>query len=122
MRFPRSLRRAFIAAACLSPVLAVTSADAAPPAPSGGPSRSSTQFTLRREEAGGADGQVARQRARGGDCASALPSFDAAIRVTIEPTLRRDRGLCHEKLNHPFPAIDDYRAYLIARPEAPDAD
>lgn len=87
-----------------------------------GPSRSSTQFTLHREEAGGAESNAARQKARAGDCAGALPAFDAAIRVTIEPTLRRDRGLCHEKLNDPFPAIDDYRAYLVARPDAPDAD
>lgn len=88
----------------------------------GGPSRSSSQFTLRREEAGGADASVARSRARAGDCAGALAGFDAAINHTIDPGLRRDRGLCHEKLNHPFPAIDDYRAYLTARPDAPDSD
>ena len=75
-----------------------------------------------RDEAGGADAQIARGRARAGDCAGALAGFDAAISKTIEPTLRRDRGLCHEKLGHPFPAIDDYRAYLTARPDAPDAD
>lgn len=87
-----------------------------------GPARSSTQFTMKREEAGGAEGQAARARARGGDCAGALPAFDAAIEKTIEPSLRRDRGLCHEKLGHPFPAIDDYRAYLHAAPDASDAD
>ena len=87
-----------------------------------GPARSSTQFTLRREEAGGPDVQVARERARAGDCAGALPAFDAAIERTIEPTLRRDRGLCHEKLGHPFPAIEDYRAYLHALPDAVDYD
>lgn len=68
------------------------------------------------------DAGTARQRARAGDCAGALPAFDAAVRVTIEPTLRRDRGLCHEKLGDPYPAIDDYRAYVTARPDAPDAD
>ncbi len=77
---------------------------------------------LRREPAGGANAQAARGRARAGDCAGALPSFDAAIRATVEPGLRRDRGLCHEKLGHPFPAIDDYRAYLVAQPDAPDSD
>lgn len=87
-----------------------------------GPARSSSQFTLRREEAGGPDAQIARSRARAGDCAGALSAFDAAVRVTIDPTLRRDRGLCHDKLNHPFPAIDDYRAYLTARPDAPDSE
>lgn len=99
-------------------------AEAAPPTGKGPPpsARSSTQFALRREDAGGADGVTARARARAGDCAGALPAFDAAVRVTIEPTLRRDRGLCHEKLGNPFPAIEDYRAYLVARADAPDAD
>jgi len=86
------------------------------------PAQSSAQFSLHREDAGGAEANVARTKARAGDCAGALPAFDAAIRVTIEPTLRRDRGLCHEQVGHPFPAIDDYRAYLVARPDAPDAD
>ncbi|AKV03298.1 hypothetical protein AKJ09_09961 [Labilithrix luteola] len=100
-------------------------AEAAPPNGNAKPptgARSSTQFTLRREEAGGPNARTARQRMRAGDCAGAIPAFDEAIRVTIEPTLRRDRGLCHEKLDEPYPAIDDYRAYLMARPDAPDAD
>jgi hypothetical protein len=97
-------------------------AQAAKPAPAHGPSRSSSQFTLRREEAGGADAAVARSRARAGDCQGALAGFDAAISHTIDPALRRDRGLCHEKLNHPYPAMEDYRAYLTARPDAPDSD
>ena len=87
-----------------------------------GPARSSTQFTLKREDAGGGEAETARGRARAGDCAGALASFDAAIEKTIEPSLRRDRGLCHERLGHPFPAIDDYRAYLHASPDAADAD
>jgi hypothetical protein len=99
-------------------VLAPASASAAPKDPSG----KSQPLQLHKDEPGGNDGTLARSRARSGDCAGALPSFDAAIRTTIEPTLRRDRGLCHEKLNHPYPAIDDYRAYLTARPDANDAD
>lgn len=91
------------------------------PAPTG-PRSSSTQFTLRREEAGGSDASAARARARSGDCAGALPAFDAALKVTVDPALRRDRGICHDKLGHPFPAIDDYRAYLTARPDAADAE
>ena len=87
----------------------------------GGPSRSGSRFTLNRGEAGGADADLGRARARAGDCAGALPALDAAVRVTAEPTLRRDRGLCHDKLGHPFPAIDDYRTYLTAHPDAPDA-
>ncbi len=47
--------------------------------------------------------------------------FDEAIRITIEPTLRRDRAACHDKLGNPSAAVDDYRAYLFARPEASDA-
>jgi hypothetical protein len=92
-----------------------------PPNPPG-PARSSSQFTLRREEAGGPQAQAARARAQAGDCAGALAAFDAAIEVSVEPALRRDRGVCHEKLGNPAPAIDDYRAYLTARPDAPDAE
>ena len=103
-------------------VVDVAAAQPMSPSKPSGPSRSSTQFTLKRENAGGADGAAARNRARAGDCAGALASFDAAIRITIEPTLRRDRGLCHEKLGHPFPAVEDYRAYLTASPDALDAE
>lgn len=107
--------------------LAVTASASAQPAPAKAPNnptgaRSSAQFTLRREEAGGSAAQTARNRARAGDCAGALPSFDVAIQRTIEPTLKRDRGLCHEKLGNVFPAIDDFRAYLTAAPNAPDAE
>jgi hypothetical protein len=65
---------------------------------------------------------AARSRMNSGDCAGALDSFDAALRTTSsDPTLFRDRGLCHEKLGHPYPAIDDYRQYLTDLPEAVDA-
>jgi len=63
----------------------------------------------------------ARAKARANDCEGALTLFDEAIRITIEPTLRRDRAACHDKLGNPQAAIDDYRAYLYARPEASDA-
>ena len=119
----RSRQRLFILSSVLVAALAAGAADAAPKgAGPQGPAHSSSQFSLRREDAGGADAAAARQRARAGDCAGALVAFDAAIRTTIEPTLRRDRGLCHEKLGDPFPAIEDYRVYLTARPDAPDAD
>ena len=65
---------------------------------------------------------LARARFRGGDCAGALSAFDAALRVSRDPTLHRDRGRCHEQLGQPYPAIDDYRQYLTAAPDAPDAD
>jgi hypothetical protein len=67
-------------------------------------------------------GDVAEQRLRGGDCAGALDAFDAALKNSLDPELHRDRGLCHEKLGHPFPAIEDYRFYLTRRPDAADAD
>src|SRR4051794_22949687 len=84
--------------------------------------KSNSQFQLRKDDPGGAESTVARSRPRSGDCAGPLPSFDAAVRITIDPSLRRDRGLCHEKLGHPYPAIEDYRAYITARPDANDAD
>lgn len=105
-------------ASCLAVALFSATADAAPNDSTG----KSQPLSLHKDEPGGNEGVVARDRARAGDCAGAIPSFDAAIRTTIEPTLRRDRGLCHEKLGHPYPAIDDYRAYLTARPDANDAD
>jgi len=67
-------------------------------------------------------GDAAEQRMRSGDCAGALDAFDAALRTSRAPQLYRDRGACHEKLGQPYPAIDDYRAYLTARPNAPDAE
>ena len=87
------------------------------------PSQSTPPLVLKKEQLGSAAiGDAARARARTGDCVSALPAFDRAISLLTDPTLRRDRGLCHEKLGDPYPAIDDYRAYLTARPDAPDAD
>ncbi len=65
---------------------------------------------------------AARARAAAGDCKAALDYFDAAMETSISPELHRDRGICHEKLDHPYPAIDDYRFYLVHRPNAPDAD
>ncbi len=67
-------------------------------------------------------GATARARMTPGDYAGALDVFDEALRTSTEPTLYRDRGLCHEKLGHPYPAMDDYRRYLTNAPDAPDAD
>jgi Tetratricopeptide repeat len=119
----RRIAVGLLSSSCVVGALLVAPIAAAQPkgAPAG-PARSSTQFTLRRDEPGVADAQAARGRARAGDCAGALPSFDAALHKAQDPTVYRDRGLCHENLGHPFPAIDDYRLYLTARPEAPDAD
>jgi tetratricopeptide (TPR) repeat protein len=67
-------------------------------------------------------GEAARAKMRNGDFEGALDLFDEALRTSTEPVLYRDRGLCHEKLGHPYPAIDDYRRYLTSAPDAPDAD
>jgi hypothetical protein len=100
----------------LTPRLAAAQ-DASPPGTQGG------AFSLQREQLGSyAAVDAARARARRGDCAGALPLFDQAISTIDDPTLRRDRGLCHDALHDPYPAIDDYRAYLFQRPDATDAD
>jgi hypothetical protein len=48
--------------------------------------------------------------------------FDEALRHSIDPTLYRDRGQCHEKLGNVYPALDDYRAYVSQAPDAADVD
>jgi hypothetical protein len=77
--------------------------------------------TFRRDQLSAARLSEARAQARRGDCLGALEVFDAALRSSIDATLRRDRGLCHERLGNVYPAIDDFRAYLTASPNAPDA-
>jgi hypothetical protein len=67
-------------------------------------------------------GRAARARAQKGDCKGALDAYDEALHTSVDPTLNRDRGVCHEQLGHPYPAMDDYRAYLTALPNAPDAE
>lgn len=87
----------------------------------GGPDKQQP-LILQKEQLGTeAFSQVGRARMRNGDCAGAIEAFDEALRHSIDPTLNRDRGLCHDQLGHPYPAIDDYRAYLTAEPDAPDA-
>jgi hypothetical protein len=65
---------------------------------------------------------LGRIRMAKGDCAGALEAFDAALRTSVDVTVRRDRGLCHEQLGQPFPAMDDFRAYLTVVPDAADAE
>jgi hypothetical protein len=106
----------------LSALLIEAGAQAAPP-PNAGPRDDSQPIIIKHEQFGvSAAGDAARARARKGDCAGALEAFDQAIARSIDPTLRRDRGLCHERLGNPYPAIDDFRAYLTAMPDAPDSD
>jgi tetratricopeptide (TPR) repeat protein len=65
---------------------------------------------------------AARALAAKGNCAAALEVFDRALQASIDTGLRRDRGICHEKLGNAYPAMDDYRAYLVASPDASDSD
>ncbi len=78
-------------------------------------------LVIHRDPAEGAVG-VGRARMSKGDYAGALEAFDAALRTSADPVLHRDRGLCHEQLGHPFPAMDDFRYYLTALPDAPDSE
>jgi tetratricopeptide (TPR) repeat protein len=66
--------------------------------------------------------ELARSRMKRGEYASALDAFDEAILASPDPTLYRDRGMCHDELQQPYPAIDDFRVYLTAQPDAPDAE
>lgn len=76
-------------------------------------------FTLSRHVTSGAE-DAARAKFAAGDCTAALDLFDQAIAHAADPALRRDRGICHERLGHTYPAIDDFRAYLSAVPHARD--
>jgi tetratricopeptide (TPR) repeat protein len=89
-----------------------------------GPGTDKSQpLNLHREPRGAeAQGDVARAAMRTGDWAAALDAFDIAVEGSPDPSLRRDRGICHEQLGQPYPAIDDYRTYLTAAPDAQDAD
>lgn len=80
-------------------------------------------LNLHRESLGtDAFAAAARARMRNGDCAGALDDFDLALQSTTDPTLYRDRGLCHERLGDPYPAIDDFREYVTDAPDAADAE
>jgi hypothetical protein len=57
-----------------------------------------------------------------GDCERAIEAFDASLRTNSDATVRRDRGICHEKVGQPYPAMEDYRAYLFKMPDSPDSD
>ena len=80
------------------------------------------KFEMRQSGVAAGPAEAARARVREGDCKGALPLFDAALRTSVDPTLFRDRGLCHDKLGDVYPAIDDYRAYVFGAPDEPDVD
>ncbi len=111
---------------CALAMALATAAQAAagqPTTPPASAPRKAQPLNMQRERLGSdAFGELARARMKNGDCAGAIEALDAAIRASNDPTLRRDRGACHEQLGHPYPAIDDYRAYLTVKPDAPDAE
>jgi hypothetical protein len=78
--------------------------------------------TVTYDKSRSAAANAGRAKALAGDCKGALDFFDEALRHSIDPTLYRDRGTCHEKLGHVYPAIYDYRAYVSQAPEAADVD
>ena len=112
------MRRAYVGIAATAAVLLVGGAASAQSKEGYKP----RPLNLQKEHEG-AQGQanLGRSRMQSGDCQGALDAFDAALRSSIDPTLFRDRGLCHEKLGHAFPAMGDFRVYLTNVPDAPDA-
>src|SRR5256885_15342176 len=83
-------------------------------------SRGGVTFSLDRSR--NAAAEAARAKAAAGDCKGALDLFDEALRLSIDATLYRDRGACHDKLGDVYPLSDDYSAYLAQSPDAPDYD
>jgi tetratricopeptide (TPR) repeat protein len=81
-------------------------------------------LNLERAELGGAAefANVGRARMRRANYAGAIDAFDEALRTSMDATLYRDRGLCHEKLGQPYPAMQDYRTYLANSRQAPDSE
>jgi hypothetical protein len=120
MLYPSSMRKAFLAGSSATAVLLAAVLASAQDAPK--PKYKSQPLNLHRDGPGSQASELGRTRMKNGDCAGALDAFDAALTQSHEATLYRDRGTCHEKLGHPFPAIDDYRTYLTVVPSAADAD
>src|ERR1700678_1339679 len=120
MLYPWSMRKALSAGLSATAVLLAAVLASAQDAPK--PKYKSQPLNLHRGGSGPQAGELARARMKSGDCAGALDAFDAALAQSHEATLYRDRGLCHDKLAQPCPAIDDYRAYLTSAPDATDAD
>jgi hypothetical protein len=114
------MRKALSAGSSAAAVLLAASMAAAQDAPK--PKYKPQPLNLHRDGAGSHAGDVARARMKSGDCAGALDAFDVALSQSHDPTLYRDRGECHEQLDHPFPAVDDYRTYLTMMPDATDAE
>jgi hypothetical protein len=118
------MRRTLAAGGALVAALWLAAGAAAAQQPPTARPKYKPQPLILRKERLGTDAFVnaGRARMRNGDCAGALDAFDAALRTATDPAIHRDRGLCHEQLGDAYPAMDDYRVYLSAEPDAPDAD
>jgi hypothetical protein len=114
------MRKALSAGSSAAALLLAASMAAAQDAPK--PKYKPQPLNLHRDGPGSHAGDVARARMKSGDCAGALDAFDVALSQSHDATLYRDRGRCHEQLDQPFPAIDDYRTYLTMTPGAPDGE
>lgn len=54
--------------------------------------------------------------------AAAQAAFNAALQMSSAPELHFNLAVIAERMNHPQAAVDHYRAYLSARPDAKDRD
>jgi hypothetical protein len=122
MRIVTSLAALALALPLSSPAFAAGKKK--PPAPASAPAPADDDATLRigRDATSSGPYALGRSLAAQGKCEAALDQFDEALRHTVDPQVFRDRGKCHDKLDHVFPAIDDFRAYLKGKPDAVDAD
>ena len=128
------MRKSVVAACALTAALLVAGGGVAraqpnlppPPTPpqsqSQAPAKKWKATPLNLHEGSSNFANVGRARMRAGDCDGAIDAFDAALETSLDASIHRDRGICHEKLGHPYPAIDDYQEYLTANNDAPDAD
>jgi hypothetical protein len=119
MLYARTMPRAQAAftVAVVSLICATASAQSSSTPPPAGSANGPAGAGLPGRTAAEVLGDTARERARQGDCAGALKLFDQALQSSTDLTLDRrivvrlyrDRGMCHEKLAQPYPAIEDYR-------------
>lgn len=59
---------------------------------------------------------------RGKQYGAAQAAFNAALQMSNAPELHFNLAVVAERMNHPQEAVDHYRAYLAARPDAKDRD